>query len=596
MPFAPTIASNGTFSFPFANPENLANGNFKVDAVASYAKYPSVGTTKSDVYIQIADTTPAAVTDFRLNPADDTGIVGDDITSARMPYFIGTAPAGDTVELLESGSSTVYDREIAQSTTNDLNGQPYDFSVQLPNILNDGQITLQVIVIDKISGNASGLSNPTTVTIVSVASDYNVDSYSDAALYGPNATNAGQWLVQTTSEVKPITFTGTLAMGSASITTVSSLTGLFIGQTITGTGIPSGVTIKAIDTLNSSLTLSTTALLAGTQSFTATPPPFWFSSGTTFPTNAQFPAAVGLPAADGVPFQGDFDGDGKADLAFYDLATATWYMDDSNAGLVSFNLGTANASVPVVGYFDFNSNLPEEAAVYTVVNGTGTWSINAGNAGVRTVLFGRAGDIPVPGDYTGVGYDELAVYRPSTGQFLVQVPGASGPTTLIIPLPAGTPDLSSLVPVPGNYDPYLKPIATFTGTLTMGSASVTGLSSTTGLVVGQTVTGTVTGILLPGTKIQSIDSSTDTITLSSDAIANGSQSLTASEWIENTEAAWYDPNTGVYTIQGPNGSYTSRPGSRRTTSRSPPTTPVTGRPSRPSSVPAPDNSSHWGGR
>ena len=69
--------------------------------------------------------------------------------------------------------------------------------------------------------------------------------------------------------------------------------------------------------------------------------------------------------------------------------------------------------------------------------------------------FGQAGDIPVPGDYTGVGYDELAVYRPSTGQFLVQVPGTSTP--LVISLPAGTPDLSSLVPVPGNYNPYLNP-------------------------------------------------------------------------------------------------------------------------------------------
>jgi len=43
-------------------------------------------------------------------------------------------------------------------------------------------------VIDAISGNASGLSNPATVTIVSIASDYNGDSYSDAALYGPSTT------------------------------------------------------------------------------------------------------------------------------------------------------------------------------------------------------------------------------------------------------------------------------------------------------------------------------------------------------------------------------------------------------------------------
>ena len=53
------------------------------------------------VTFEIDNTTPAAVTDFRLNPADDTGIVGDDITSDRTPSFIGTAPSGDTVELVQ---------------------------------------------------------------------------------------------------------------------------------------------------------------------------------------------------------------------------------------------------------------------------------------------------------------------------------------------------------------------------------------------------------------------------------------------------------------------------------------------------------------
>ena len=112
--FTPTIAANGSFSFPFSNPQNLVNGNFEVYAVASYTKYPLIpATTSTLVYLKIDNTTPAPVGDFRLNPSSDTGIVGDNITSARMPYFIGTAPAGDTIELIQTGSSIVYNTTIA---------------------------------------------------------------------------------------------------------------------------------------------------------------------------------------------------------------------------------------------------------------------------------------------------------------------------------------------------------------------------------------------------------------------------------------------------------------------------------------------------
>ena len=147
------------------------------------------------------------------------------------------------------------------------------------------------------------------------------------------------------------------------------------------------------------------------------------------------------------PFQGDFDGDGYTDLAYYQSSTATWYTFDSKTDAVSsFVLGTPNLSVPVVGYFD--ANAPEELGVFTVVNGQGVWTIASAITGLRTVTFGQAGDIPVPGAYDGLGYDELAVYRPGTESFYVLEP--NGTTK---PLPLGNlPDQGSLVPVPGQYD------------------------------------------------------------------------------------------------------------------------------------------------
>ena len=125
----------------------------------------------------------------------------------------------------------------------------------MPFDLTNGQISLYVEVVD-LAGNTSPPSNTLTLTIVSVASDYNGDSYSDPALYDRNTTtNQGQWLVQATTPV--------------------------------GGG---------------------------------TPPPIWFTSGTAFG-----PANV-------VPFQGDFDGDGEADLAYYQLSTATWSTENSKLG------------------------------------------------------------------------------------------------------------------------------------------------------------------------------------------------------------------------------------------------------------------------
>ena len=58
---------------------------------------------------------------------------------------------------------------------------------------------------------------------------------------------------------------------------------------------------------------------------------------------------------------------------------------------------------------------------------TGQWLMGASNGTVvATVDFGQDGDLPAPGDYLGLGWAQLLVFRPSPGQWLIRDP--SDPT------------------------------------------------------------------------------------------------------------------------------------------------------------------------
>ena len=89
------------------------------------------------------------------------------------------------------------------------------------------------------------------------------------------------------------------------------------------------------------------------------------------------------------------------------------------------------------------------------------------------------------------------------------------------------------------------PTTIFTGTLTSGSASVTDISSTTGLVAGQIITGTN---IPSGTTIQTVNSSTNTITLSVNATVSGSQSLTATDIPSGTTIQAVNSSMGTITL------------------------------------------------
>ena len=67
----------------------------------------------------------------------------------------------------------------------------------------------------------------------------------------------------------PVAFTGTIATGSTTVASVSSTTGLAAGQTISGTGIPTGATIATVG--SNTITLSSAATANATETLAAGP-------------------------------------------------------------------------------------------------------------------------------------------------------------------------------------------------------------------------------------------------------------------------------------------------------------------------------------
>ena len=120
----------------------------------------------------------------------------------------------------------------------------------------------------------------------------------------------------------------------------------------------------------------------------------------------------------------DYDGDGKADLAVYrddpifgSAEVGVWYILQSSNGAIKverFGLPT-DKLIPA----DYDGDGKADIAVYRPSNGF-RYRLNSSDGSSITTQFGLSGDKPTPADYDGDGKTDIAVFRPSSSTWYLQ--------------------------------------------------------------------------------------------------------------------------------------------------------------------------------
>ncbi len=482
------------------------------------------GRSSAQGYVRGLIAVPSATSTTNLNSNAALAIgAGDQIGSGQNIVIGGfpgvPAPSADgTGHGYELGFIPVTDgsspsNETTSSTvTNDgtlTAGIYHDLNITIPNDQNNGfTSTITNNVQLSLTGTLASGSN----LVNNLSSTFGLS-------IGQTVTGTGIPTGTTISEFGSSTaLTGTLAVGSAVVTGLSSTDGLSVGEAVTGPGVPFGTTISSIDS-GTQVTLSAAATSVGSQILTFLP--YVVLSQAATQSGAET-VTFGI-ASGGAPFSYSYDS------SFSPTNLISQYFN-SNTQTGTLTTG----STAVTGLSSTSGLTAGEGVQGTgIQSGTTISQINSGTSLAGTLT---SGSTSVAGLSSTTG---LAVGQEVTG---TGIPGGttitainSTTTSITGNLTSGSPIVTGLSsttglgpgePVTASGIPTGTTIsqvnsgATLTGTLTSGSTAVTGLSSTSGLTAGQSITGT--GIQ-PGTTISQVSSSvTETGTLTSGStIVNG---------------------------------------------------------------------------
>jgi large repetitive protein len=383
---------------------------------------------------------PPAVPTIALSPFDDSSH-GQGITNITRPHIIGTTDPNTAVALFFSAGGNTTGGPLATGTS-DANG---NFSLQFPNALPPGPVTVQVVATNVFgSSNSAPLSFTIKTQGPSTAPTLGLLAADDSGIKGDGYTSVrnphfiGKTDANAIVDIYSINDLNTVlaettadANGNYSVQLPFNLHNGTISleakaRDVAGNVGPIGNPFTLhIVTTGGDYTGNGTADLA---LYKRTVPATWFIQGVTPVSGTSF--GVGTQE---IPIEGDFIGSGQDQLATYNPNTATWFIQGLFPNGVQFGQGSVDLPAPA----DYSGTGVTQIAVFRPT--TGQWFI--GGSATPLPAFGGPGDVPVPGDYDNLGHAQQAIYRPSTGQFFIG--GHAQPITL------GSPNE---IPVPGFYD------------------------------------------------------------------------------------------------------------------------------------------------